>query len=48
MTLIQILDTELFLYWNPERESYDSELRKNNEVFPLEPPQFPSWFNPSG
>ncbi|QND46950.1 hypothetical protein HB780_14520 [Rhizobium lusitanum] len=47
-TLIQIMDTELYLYWNAESANYDSELRKNNEMFPLEPPKFPSWFNPGG
>ncbi|NKJ09012.1 hypothetical protein FHT29_006026 [Rhizobium sp. SG741] len=46
--LIQILDAELFLYWNSESENYESELRKDHEVFPLEPPKFPSWFDHSG
>ena len=41
-SLIQILDTELYLYWNPETGLYDIELRRGNETFHTKPPGFPS------
>ncbi|MFS8050607.1 hypothetical protein [Rhizobium sp. BR 314] len=47
-SLIQILDTELFLYWNPETGGYESELRRGDRTFHTRPPDFPSWFNLNG
>ncbi len=47
-SLIQILDTELFLYWNSTTGIYESELRRGDRPFLLEHPRFPSWFDPRG
>lgn len=46
--LAQIMDLELYLYRDAKSGHYQSELRRNNEVFLTEPPKFPSWFDTSG
>lgn len=46
--LAQIPDLDLCLYRDPRTGRYESELRRNNEVFLTELPRPPSWSNLGG